>query len=65
MQMFRKLYDTDQENFNGVVAIHLSKSVAQPCVALAHILSVSSSFSQPSPCDLWFLLFNVSYKNII
>ncbi|ANM62737.1 RNA-binding ASCH domain protein [Arabidopsis thaliana] len=39
MQMFRKLYDTDQENFNGVVAIHLSKSVAQPCVALAHILS--------------------------
>jgi hypothetical protein len=50
--MFRKLYDTDQENFNGVVAIHLSKSVAQPCVALAHILSVSSSFSQPSPCDL-------------
>ncbi|XP_023640718.1 uncharacterized protein LOC17887831 isoform X2 [Capsella rubella] len=39
MQMFRKLYDMDQENLNGVVAIHLTKSVVQPCVALAHILS--------------------------
>ncbi|XP_020884209.1 uncharacterized protein LOC9317972 isoform X3 [Arabidopsis lyrata subsp. lyrata] len=39
MQMFRKLYDMDQENSNGVVAINLSKSVVQPCVALAHILS--------------------------
>ncbi|KAG7574760.1 PUA-like superfamily [Arabidopsis suecica] len=39
MQMFRKKYDMDQENSNGVVAINLSKSVVQPCVALAHILS--------------------------
>ncbi|XP_010508428.1 PREDICTED: uncharacterized protein LOC104785009 isoform X1 [Camelina sativa] len=39
MQMFRKLYDMDQENFSGVVAIRLTKSVIQPCVALAQILS--------------------------
>ncbi|CAN8318228.1 unnamed protein product [Cochlearia groenlandica] len=39
MQMFRKLYDVDQEKVNGVVAIHLSKSVSQPYVALAQILS--------------------------
>ncbi|XP_024010793.1 uncharacterized protein LOC18015473 isoform X2 [Eutrema salsugineum] len=39
MQMFRKLYDVDQEEVNGVVAIHLTKSVSQPSVALAHILS--------------------------
>ncbi|KAL1191177.1 hypothetical protein V5N11_014241 [Cardamine amara subsp. amara] len=39
IQMFRKLYDVDQEKINGVVAIHLTKSVSQPCVALAHILS--------------------------
>ncbi|VVB03248.1 unnamed protein product [Arabis nemorensis] len=38
MQMFRKLYDVDQET-NGVIAIHLTKSVSQPCAALAHILS--------------------------
>lgn len=50
--MFRKLYDMDQENCNGVVAINLSKSVVQPCVALAHILSVSSSFFQPYFCDI-------------
>ncbi|RID54398.1 hypothetical protein BRARA_G01725 [Brassica rapa] len=46
MQMFKKLCDVvDQEKKNnGVVAIHLSKSVSQPCVALSHILSVRSSF---------------------
>lgn len=30
MQMFRKLYDMDEENFNGVVSIHLTNSVFQP-----------------------------------
>ncbi|KAL0670806.1 hypothetical protein Bca4012_033510 [Brassica carinata] len=46
MQMFKKLCDVvDQEKKNnGVVAIHLSKSVSQACVALSHILSVRSSF---------------------
>ncbi|CAF2094089.1 unnamed protein product [Brassica rapa] len=40
MKMFKKLCDVDQEKkSNGVVAIHLSKSVSQPCVALSHILS--------------------------
>ncbi|KAF3579647.1 hypothetical protein DY000_02034767 [Brassica cretica] len=41
MQMFKKLCDVvDQEKKNnGVVAIHLSKSVSQACVALSHILS--------------------------
>ncbi|KAL0862112.1 hypothetical protein Bca101_041230 [Brassica carinata] len=39
MQMFKEWYDVDQEKNNGVVAIHLSKSVSQPCVALSHILS--------------------------
>uniref|UniRef100_A0A1J3J009 ASCH domain-containing protein n=1 Tax=Noccaea caerulescens TaxID=107243 RepID=A0A1J3J009_NOCCA len=39
MQMFRELYDVDPEKISGVVAIHLTKSVVQPCVALAHILS--------------------------
>ncbi|CAN7103264.1 unnamed protein product [Brassica rapa subsp. narinosa] len=41
MQMFKKLCDVvDQEKkTNGVVAIHLSKLVSQPCVALSHILS--------------------------
>lgn len=43
--MFRKLYNMDQEKVKGVVAIHLNKSVAQPCDALAHILSVSLSVS--------------------
>ncbi|XP_056845997.1 uncharacterized protein LOC108813131 isoform X2 [Raphanus sativus] len=41
MQMFKKWCDVDdQEKNNGVVAIHLSKSVSsKPCVALSHILS--------------------------
>ncbi|XP_022556248.1 uncharacterized protein BNAC04G02940D isoform X2 [Brassica napus] len=41
MQMFKRWCDVvDQEKKNnGVVAIHLSKSVSQPCVALSHILS--------------------------
>ncbi|KAF8101222.1 hypothetical protein N665_0208s0016 [Sinapis alba] len=39
MQMFKEWCDVDQEKNNGVVAIHLSKSVSQPCVALSHILS--------------------------
>uniref|UniRef100_A0A1J3DK86 ASCH domain-containing protein n=1 Tax=Noccaea caerulescens TaxID=107243 RepID=A0A1J3DK86_NOCCA len=41
MQMLSKLYDVDldQEKIKGVVAIHLTKSVSQPCVALSHILS--------------------------
>ena len=46
MQMFKKLCDVDdqEKKNNGVVAIHLSKTVSQPCVALSHILSVRSSF---------------------
>lgn len=42
--MFKKWCDVDdQEKNNGVVAIHLSKSVSsKPCVALSHILSVRS-----------------------
>ncbi|CAH8333309.1 unnamed protein product [Eruca vesicaria subsp. sativa] len=39
MQMFKKWGDVDQEKTNGVVAVHLSKSVSQSFVALSHILS--------------------------
>ncbi|KAH0922329.1 LOW QUALITY PROTEIN: hypothetical protein HID58_022347 [Brassica napus] len=41
MQMFKKwcdVHDQEKKN-NGVFAIHLSKSVSQPCAALSHILS--------------------------
>ncbi|KAF2567915.1 hypothetical protein F2Q68_00023881 [Brassica cretica] len=54
MQMFKKWCDVDQEKKNNsVVAIHLSKSVSQPCVALSHILSVRS---QPFPCLLLLII---------
>lgn len=54
MQMFKKWCDVDQEKKNnGVVAIHLIKSVSQSCVALSHILSVRS---QPFPCLLLLII---------
>ncbi|XP_010526232.1 PREDICTED: uncharacterized protein LOC104803837 isoform X3 [Tarenaya hassleriana] len=44
MEIFGKFYKVDQEKSNSVVAIHVCKAAAQPCIILAKILSVSRAF---------------------
>ncbi|XP_010526240.1 PREDICTED: uncharacterized protein LOC104803837 isoform X4 [Tarenaya hassleriana] len=39
MEIFGKFYKVDQEKSNSVVAIHVCKAAAQPCIILAKILS--------------------------
>lgn len=41
VQVYRKFYSEEKELSNGVLGIHVKKSVAQPFIVLSRIISVS------------------------